>query len=177
FVTEALAAPPGRVPGSVREAVMLRVSSLPKDAREVVELVSFVPGRAELWLLPDVSTGAVDACVAAGMLALQGDAVAFRHDLARRAVEEAIGPLWRRQLHATVLRALEARPGADAARLAHHRASARGGAAQRPRGPPPPPPAPAPPPPPAAGRPRRPAPPPPRAATAARSRTGRPRSR
>ena len=120
FVTEALAAPPGRVPGSVREAVMLRVSSLPKDAREVVELVSVVPGRAELWLLPEVSTGAVDACVAAGMLALQGDAVAFRHDLARRAVEEAIGPLWRRQLNANVLRALEARPGADAARLAHH---------------------------------------------------------
>ena len=54
------------------------------------------------------------------MLALQGDAVAFRHDLARRAVEEAIGPLWRRQLNANVLRALEARPGADAARLAHH---------------------------------------------------------
>ena len=124
FVTEALAAPPGRVPGSVREAVMLRVSSLPKDAREVVELVSVVPGRAELWLLPEVSTGAVDACVAAGMLALQGDAVAFRHDLARRAVEEAIGPLWRRQLNATVLRALEARPGADAARLAHHAAGA-----------------------------------------------------
>ena len=120
FVTEALAAPPGRVPGSVREAVMLRVASLPAVAREVVELVSVVPGRAELWLLPAPSAGAVDACVAAGMLALHGDAVAFRHDLARRAVEEAIGPLWRRQLNATVLRALEARPGADVARLAHH---------------------------------------------------------
>ena len=29
FVTEALAAPAGRVPGSVREAVMLRVAALP----------------------------------------------------------------------------------------------------------------------------------------------------
>ena len=66
-----------------------------------------VPGRAELWLLPAPSAEAVDACVAAGMLALRGDAVAFRHDLARRAVEEAIGPLWRRELNGLVLRALE----------------------------------------------------------------------
>ncbi len=120
FVTEALAAPAGRVPGSVREAVMLRVAALPAAARDVIELVSVVPGRAELWLLPAPSAEAVDACVAAGMLALRGDSVAFRHDLARRAVEEAIGPLRRRELNGLVLRALAARPGADVTRLAHH---------------------------------------------------------
>ena len=48
------------------------------------------------------------------MLALRGDSVAFRHDLARRAVEEAIGPLRRRELNGLVLGALAARPGADA---------------------------------------------------------------
>ena len=44
--------------------------------------------------------------------------MAFRHELARLAVEEAIAPHRRRALHAAVLGALAA--GNDHARLAHH---------------------------------------------------------
>ena len=124
FVTEALAAPAGHaVPGTVRDAVAARVAALGPEARAVVELVAVVPGSAELWLLTGAlgaEAGAIDACIDAGILVLQGDAVAFRHDLARRAVEDAIPPLRRRRLDGLVLRALEDAGGADPARLAHH---------------------------------------------------------
>ena len=56
------------------------------------------------------------------MLRADGDAVAFRHELARRAVEEAIGPGRRVLLHREVLQALQRPPAGtpDLARLAHH---------------------------------------------------------
>jgi len=51
---------------------------------------------------------------------VRDDALSFRHDLARRAVEAEIGPARRRELERGVLRALEAAGDADPARLAHH---------------------------------------------------------
>ena len=123
FVTEVLAAPAGAVSATVRDAVAARIAALPPEARAVAELAAVVPGPAELWLLADTAGAhavAVDACVAAGILGVTGEAIAFRHDLARRALEEEIGPIRRRQLERQVLAALEARGGVDPARLAHH---------------------------------------------------------
>jgi DNA-binding CsgD family transcriptional regulator len=127
FVTEALAAPDGAVPGSVRDAVAARVAALGEDARAVVELVAVIPGAMEPGLLAETvgaGAAAIDACIAAGILVLHEDALAFRHDLARRAVEDGIAPLRRRHLHALVLGALETAGHADPARLVHHARSA-----------------------------------------------------
>jgi hypothetical protein len=41
------------------------------------------------------------------LLTLRDDAVAFRHDLARRALEDAIAPIRRRELDRLVLDALD----------------------------------------------------------------------
>jgi DNA-binding CsgD family transcriptional regulator/tetratricopeptide (TPR) repeat protein len=122
FVTELLAAPAdGGVPASVRDAVALRVAGLGAPARAVVELAAVVPGPAELSLVAaTVGDEGVDECVRSGLLGLRDDAVAFRHDLARRAVEDALPPLRRRDLDRLVLGALEADGDADPARLAHH---------------------------------------------------------
>ena len=118
FVTEVLAAPAAEVvPASVRDAVALRLASIGDDARSVAELASVVPGPAELGL---VDAGAADECVEAGLLTVQAETVSFRHDLARRAVEDAIPPLRRRELNRRVLAALEAAGHSDPARLAHH---------------------------------------------------------
>ncbi len=117
FVTELLAAPAGGVPASVREAVAWRVAAIGPQARAAVELAAVVPGPAELWL---VGAEGLDEGVAAGLLQLHGDTVAFRHDLARRAVADALAPLYRRELERRVLAALEAAGDADPARLAHH---------------------------------------------------------
>ena len=67
----------------------------------------------------------------AGLLQLHGEALTFRHDLARRAVEDALSPLRRRELNARVLQALEAAGEPDAARLVHHARRAADAAAIR----------------------------------------------
>jgi len=63
----------------------------------------------------------LDQCLAAGMLTSYPHGVGFRHELARRAVEESLAPSRRRALHARVLAALEAAtlPVAPA-NLVHH---------------------------------------------------------
>jgi DNA-binding CsgD family transcriptional regulator/tetratricopeptide (TPR) repeat protein len=118
FVTEALDAPTGGVPASVRESLALRLEAIDPRARAVVELAAVVPGQTETWLLPDET--ALDAGIAAGLLTLHGDALTFRHELARGAVEDGLSPRRRRELDRLVLAALEARGDADPARLAHH---------------------------------------------------------
>jgi DNA-binding CsgD family transcriptional regulator/tetratricopeptide (TPR) repeat protein len=124
FVTEVLAATDlGAVPASVRDAVALRVAGISPAAHDAIVLAAVVPGATELWLFgATVGAGAaaIDECIAAGLLTVRGDAVAFRHDLARRAVEDAIPPIRRRELDRLVLRALDGAEGSDPARLAHH---------------------------------------------------------
>jgi DNA-binding CsgD family transcriptional regulator/tetratricopeptide (TPR) repeat protein len=123
FVTEVLAAPSEAVPVTIRDAVAVRVGALGPEARAVTEIAAVVPGATELRLLTDTvaaSPDAIDACARAGILQVRDDAVVFRHDLARRAVESEIGPARRRELDGAVLRALEATDGVDPARLAHH---------------------------------------------------------
>jgi DNA-binding CsgD family transcriptional regulator len=122
FVTEALASGAPDVPPTVRDAVLARAARLELGARAVLDAVSVAPPRAELTLL-EALAGAeavnLDECLASGMLVEDGGGVAFRHELARIAIEESIDPYRRAMLHRTALAALR-RSGADAARLAHH---------------------------------------------------------
>jgi DNA-binding CsgD family transcriptional regulator/tetratricopeptide (TPR) repeat protein len=119
LVTEALAAAGGpRVPGTVRDAVLARAVRLSAAARAVLELVSVVPAAAELWLV-QAPADAIGECERAGLLVVEGGALRFRHELARRAYEESVPALRRLELHRAVLRTLDER-GADPARLVHH---------------------------------------------------------
>jgi DNA-binding CsgD family transcriptional regulator/tetratricopeptide (TPR) repeat protein len=133
FVGEVLAAPATEIPSSVRDAVFARVARLESQARELLDAVAVVPPRAELWLLEAIAGDAIaalDECLASGMLRLEDHAVAFRHELARLAVEDWVNPHRRVELHRLALQELRARPGGgpDLARLAHH-AEAAGDAA------------------------------------------------
>ncbi len=130
FVTEILADPTSRLPENVRDAVLARRNRLPVGAREVLDSVSVVPGAVQPRLLeavaePDLAD--VDACITAGML-VSGELgeVAFRHELARLAVESAIPPSRRSRLHAAAMRALieEQAPSPSPARIVHHAAAA-----------------------------------------------------
>jgi DNA-binding CsgD family transcriptional regulator len=124
FVAELLASSSGEVPANVRDAVLGRVAQLDDASRALLELVSVVPPRAESWLLD----GPADAGVAARLLERRGDGVAFRHELARLAVDRSLPDERRVELHRRVLAALEER-GAEPSRLAHHAAGARDDAA------------------------------------------------
>ena len=122
FVTELLAAEQDGLPASVSQAVLARVARLPEPTRVLLNMLAVVPARAETGLLDEVFPDWPEAAAAAeerGVVAVHGGALAFRHELARRAVEEAM-PLSRaRRLHARVLAALRD-GGADPARLVHH---------------------------------------------------------
>ena len=128
FVTEALASKERGVPVTVSDAVLSRATRLSSAARDVLEFVSVIPARAETWLINDTinpGTAVLEECIGSGMLVTEGDALAFRHDLARRAIEESIALPRRQQLHRQVLRALLNRHSeAYLARIVHHAAQA-----------------------------------------------------
>ena len=129
FVTEVLAAGE-EIPETVRDAVLARAARLTPAARALLDGVAIAPPQSELSLLeasaPD-ALPALDECLASGMLVQTNGAVAFRHELARLAVEEAVAPDQKLVLHRAVLAALRTAPEgtADLARLAHHAEAAR----------------------------------------------------
>ena len=130
FVTEVLAAGDAAIPNTVRDAVLARAARLSPRARALLEAVAVVPPYGELWLLEALAPKAVDRideCLTSGMLNAERERVAFRHELARLAVEESL-PLNRRTtLHRKALAALAAPPVGvpDLARLSHHAEAAR----------------------------------------------------
>jgi DNA-binding CsgD family transcriptional regulator len=130
LVTELLAAPGSRVPTSVRHAVLARLSTLPPVCREALERLAVVPTEVPAALLaalvddPDV----LEPAERLGILRSAYGAVRFRHELARRAVEETLPGTRRAALHRRVLAAL-AEAGADPSRLVHHAVAVGDGAA------------------------------------------------
>jgi DNA-binding CsgD family transcriptional regulator/tetratricopeptide (TPR) repeat protein len=125
FVSEVLEAGGERIPETVRDAVLARAARLSAAARRQLEAVAVVPGQVEPWLLEAMAgefEEGVEECLASGMLIAERTHVAFRHELARLAVEEAIAPTRRVALHRAAVDALAARSKEhpDFARLAHH---------------------------------------------------------
>jgi DNA-binding CsgD family transcriptional regulator len=120
FVTEALAAGGLELPATVRDAVLARVAPLSPPARRLLDAAAIVPGPIELPLLEALAGEAsrhLEECLSCGVLGSTGPTLAFRHDLARVVVEEALTPDVRLALHR---RALAALAGGDPARLAYH---------------------------------------------------------
>jgi DNA-binding CsgD family transcriptional regulator/tetratricopeptide (TPR) repeat protein len=126
FVVEALAAGAEGIPDTVRDAVLARAAHLSPAARTVLEAVAVVPQQTELWLLDALAGTAVedglDECLSSGMLVPAPAGVAFRHELARLAVEESVGLSRAIGLHVKALAVLGAPPNGapDLARLSHH---------------------------------------------------------
>lgn len=131
-MTEALSAGGDELPATVRDAVLARAGALSVPGRHVLDVLAVVPDRAEVWLLEGMLGAEIehlDECLASGMLRSARDAVAFRHELARRAIDEAISPHRRVALRRDVLRTLRDHGPLDPARLAHHAEAAGDGAA------------------------------------------------
>ena len=125
FVSEVLRHGLEGVPLGVQDLVLARYSRLPPEAQAVVRLASIVPARIERWLVDAVlqpSPTTLEDCLNSGLLIANADALAFRHELARVAVESSLPPTTAQDLHARALAALESDRRADAslARRAHH---------------------------------------------------------
>ena len=125
FVTELLRSTGDRTPRSIEDLVLGRFSRLPPDSQAILKAVSIVPREIErsfLEALLEVSLPALERCLNCGLLEADAESVRFRHELARRVVENSLSPPAARSLHQRVLDALE-KAGSDrvpAARLAHH---------------------------------------------------------
>src|SRR3989304_730111 len=123
YVTEVLSAGGAEVPPTVRDAVLARVARLHPAGQRLLEYVAIVPARVELSLLATPAGHAFtgpDECLSSGMLQVERAAVAFRHELARLAVEDP-PPDPRRITPPRGVLSVPAGPAAPApARLAHH---------------------------------------------------------
>ena len=94
---------------------------------QLVEAVAVIGSPAESWMVTEVSQArpeSTEECIAQGLLVVQGDGLAFRHELARVAVLGEISPPRQIELHRRVLAALRTEDTSDFARLAHHAAAA-----------------------------------------------------
>jgi DNA-binding CsgD family transcriptional regulator/type II secretory pathway predicted ATPase ExeA len=123
FVTEVLAAGGSSIPETVRDAVLARAARLSDRGRRLLDAAAVVPGSADLWLLERLAEGGLpylDECFASGVLRATPRGVEFRHELARRTIEEALAPHRRIELHELAFRAIAASKKSDLAALAHH---------------------------------------------------------
>ena len=123
FVTEVLAGGGAAVPPTVRDAVLARTSALAPEARSLIERLSVVPGRAERWLVRALGGGDDDVLLRverSGVLTGTPSHVAFRHELARRAVETSLTVGERVRANADVAEALLSSPPVDPSRIVHH---------------------------------------------------------
>ncbi|HKZ71068.1 MAG TPA: AAA family ATPase [Anaerolineales bacterium] len=134
FVTEVIASDSAGFPATVRDAVLARAARLSPSARAILEAAAVISARVEPWLLAEVTGAeakAADECLAIGVLLTQGDALAFRHELARQTILEVISPHRRIVLNRLVLEALRSSvvTRSDLTRLAHHAEAAGDGEA------------------------------------------------
>ncbi|HXO99017.1 MAG TPA: AAA family ATPase [Luteibacter sp.] len=126
FVTEILRS--DGVPATVRDAVLARAARQPAEVRALLDLVAIVPARAEIAMVDAVLAPTADViseALASGLLTVADGAYAYRHELARMAMENAMPAPVAASLHARVLSYLEAEGGqVSTARLVHHAARA-----------------------------------------------------
>src|SRR4051812_31645046 len=128
FVSEVRQAATPAVPPGARDLVLARAARLDPDARAALEAAAVVGLRGEQALIDQVAltpASGVDGCIRAGLLQATLGRVGFRHEITRQAIEEAIPPGRRRELHGRALAALEGRPSPVAlARLVAHAVAA-----------------------------------------------------
>ncbi len=130
FVSEALAAGPDEVPTRVADLVLSRLHQLSPSARAALEQLSVIPTQVTLDLagaLLDSPTASLTEAESAGLVEVRGTAIAFRHELARRAIADSLPVLRRRAANATVVNALGTAWRIDRPRIVHHAVAAGDG--------------------------------------------------
>ncbi len=97
------------IPVSLQDSVIARVQRLSPGAREMLKTLSVIPEpipRAEAIRLNEGSDSRIDECVRRGLLDVDGELVAFRHELIRRTVESSLTSTERMAANRTVLESL-----------------------------------------------------------------------
>jgi DNA-binding CsgD family transcriptional regulator len=116
------------IPGTVRDSVLERLGRLAPSAQALVRAAAVLGVQADQDLLAEVAdlrdgraeSALAEALSAALLVEASDNRFCLRHELARRAVEEALPSPLRRQLHLRAARELEKGRRKPLARLAHH---------------------------------------------------------
>lgn len=127
FVTEIVKDPDRPLPRTVRDAVLARTADVTPEDLEVLQLVASAPDRLDDRVLPalDLDVSALHRLEDTGLLTHSRGGLAYRHELARQAIESTIpagaGPAF----HLRLISAMEQAGVLDPAVLAHHAVAAR----------------------------------------------------
>jgi DNA-binding CsgD family transcriptional regulator len=131
YVRAVLEAGLGEVPGSVRDVVLARAARLEPKARQTLEAAALIGGTVDERLLRHVvAEPALAEVISSGLVAGQ-PVLRFRHEIARQAIEQALLPARRSELHTRILQGLLTLGCDDDARLAFHADEAGDGPAAR----------------------------------------------
>jgi DNA-binding CsgD family transcriptional regulator/tetratricopeptide (TPR) repeat protein len=133
FVIEMLGAIGTALPATLRDAVLARAARLTPAGRRALDTAAVLGSRFPPALLSaaGVDDAAIDECLTGGALVRDDGIIAFRHELSRAAILDALLPARTVELHALALGAwlrLNPTPNGLAA-LAHHAEAAGDGAA------------------------------------------------
>jgi DNA-binding CsgD family transcriptional regulator/predicted DNA-binding protein (UPF0251 family) len=128
FVAEVLAAGDlATVPVTIADTVRARVAHLDPVNVEILERLAVVPSAVPRWLveaLVPAGPTALSSAEQLGLITVTASRVSFRHELARRAVEDNMPAARQVAANRRVLEALLARPGTEVSRVVHHAARA-----------------------------------------------------
>jgi DNA-binding CsgD family transcriptional regulator len=114
FINAVLAAGDTKLPSTVREAVLARVSRLAPQTRDALEAAATLGSRCDPAVLGAVLDAAgtprwtMRDAVLAGLLRWDGPLLAFRHELVQEAVTSSTAAATRHRLHAAALDVLRA---------------------------------------------------------------------
>jgi DNA-binding CsgD family transcriptional regulator/tetratricopeptide (TPR) repeat protein len=134
FVTEVIAAGGTSMPPTLRDAVLARVARLTTSGRRTLEAAAVLGSRFPPALLAEVDGGddqRLEECLGSGVLIRDAGLIAFRHELSRDAILEAMLPGQGAELHGKALAARrESSSHPDSFEtLAHHAEAAGDGEA------------------------------------------------
>lgn len=124
FVDELLTNQGDRLPATIGDAILARVSQLPSETHEILYMIALSTDGVDLDVLADWtdSDSLLDLAVQRRLVEVTGGAVRCRHDLIRETLLGRVPPILQRSLHARLLAYLEASPDrpSDFAKLAYH---------------------------------------------------------
>lgn len=132
FLGEVLRAGPDEVPPSARDAVLAHAARLGVSSRRLLDTAALIGTTVDPQLLCQATGSApddLDLLAGTGLVLDDGTSLRFRHELARRAVDEAVPVRRRTALHGRILAALHTLGSTDDVQLAFHAEQAGDGPA------------------------------------------------
>ena len=129
LVTEVLTNTGTETPPTIKELMSYKMNLLSSGSRSVVEMISIIPGKVENWLAKILikDYNLMDDPFKFGILKMDNDAIIFKHELIRIAIEDSLFETKRIEFNSLVLSILLEQRDKDhlLARIIHHAANAK----------------------------------------------------